>query len=145
MDQKLLDVSTQEVLTAKALSAREKDMAASRTRRLSFGRGTPKALSETTENSKPKSSSISRRESYDSMTKKSHPRSNASTLAAAYGLDADMQCQSSDESTRISHIQDNQHGSEGPGAPSHHGFFEKVIDTFSAISTPSRVSPNTSS
>ncbi|CAM0141403.1 unnamed protein product [Umbelopsis sp. WA50703] len=152
VDQKLLDVSTQEVLAAKALSAREKDMAMARNKRSSFGKVTAKQplLVETNDNyiSKQTPASISRRESQEMMSKKLRPRSNDSLLAPVditeYALNnenpnsfnhEDTRCRSAYEDQQILLETETQNAATGPG------FFEKVIDKFSAISTPHRQRP----
>jgi hypothetical protein len=147
VDQKLLDVSTQEVLTAKALSAREKDLVASRARRLSFGKGSskPSAVSDTSEilNTTQKSSSISRRQSHEIIAKKLRPRSNDTPIALAYNQHSDSNTQSHEQSSPTTNIYEHPPSSnelEATNAGSSHGFFEKVIDKFSAISSPHRVS-----
>jgi hypothetical protein len=146
VDQKLLDVSTQEVLNAKALSAREKDLCASRSRRLSFGKGASKqpVASDNSDitNNKQKPCSISRRQSHEIVAKKLRPRSNDIPIAVAYGQHSDSYVSSNEQSTRT-HTQERQpvhNESEAATIVASTGFFEKVIDKFSAISSPHRVS-----
>jgi hypothetical protein len=140
VDQKLLDVSTQEVLTAKALSAREKGMMSSRTRRLSFGKSSPKPLSivDVTDHTHIKAS-LTRRQSHEIVVKKLRPRSSD----IPNGQHHDSTSPSVEIDTRSSQLEEQPSTNKEIDPVSsnvHHGFFEKVIDKFSAISSPHRVS-----
>ncbi|KAG2178038.1 hypothetical protein INT43_003291 [Umbelopsis isabellina] len=160
VDQKLLDVSTQEVLAAKALSARERDMAMARIKRSSFGKVVAKqTVSVDTSEvhiSKQTPTSISRRESFEMMAKKLRPRSNDSFLTpvdvAEYALSEANGNQFNQESSQSRSAYDYQqviHETEKQtevqmevqNAAASPGFFEKVIDKFSAMSTPHRQRP----
>jgi hypothetical protein len=140
VDQKLLDVSTQEVLTAKALSAREKGMMSSRTRRLSFGKSPTKPMPtvDTSDHTNTKSS-LTRRQSHEIVVKKMRPRSSD----IPNGQSHDSYPQTVETNTRSSQHEEQPLTNKDidPVSSSiHHGFFEKVIDKFSAISSPHRVS-----
>lgn len=138
VDQKLLDVSTQEVLTAKALSAREKGMMSSRTRRLSFGKSPTKSTMDISDHTNTKSS-LTRRQSHEIVVKKMRPRSSDTPK----GQYQDSYPQTVEANTRSSQQEEQpltNKDIDSVSSSTHHGFFEKVIDKFSAISSPHRVS-----
>lgn len=158
VDQKLLDVSTQEVLAAKALSAREKDMAMARNKRSSFGKVVAKqtvSVDTSEVHISKQTPSISRRESFEMMAKKLRPRSNDSFLnpidVTEYVISEENVNQIHQDSSRPRSAHDYQQilheteiqtevQMEVQTAAASPGFFEKVIDKFSAMSTPHRVS-----
>ncbi|KAI9288262.1 hypothetical protein BC943DRAFT_318097 [Umbelopsis sp. AD052] len=140
VDQKLFDVSTQEVLTAKALSAREKGVMSSRTRRLSFGKSPPKPLATIdVTDQKVTKASLTRRQSHEIIVKKMRPRS--SDIPNGQHHDS----YSVETNTRSSQLEElplnNKEIDPVSGSSIPHGFFEKVIDKFSAISSPHRQRP----
>ncbi|KAI8577271.1 hypothetical protein K450DRAFT_274006 [Umbelopsis ramanniana AG] len=142
VDQKLFDVSTQEVLTAKALSAREKGMMSSRTRRLSFGKGPTKPLTLVdVRDHKNTKESLTRRQSHEIVVKKLRPRSSDIQNGShhdSYSSSVEINTRSSSqlEEQPLTNKEIDPVSSNIP-----HGFFEKVIDKFSAISSPHRHRP----
>ncbi|KAH8547596.1 hypothetical protein BGW37DRAFT_531917 [Umbelopsis sp. PMI_123] len=143
VDQKFLDVSTQEVLTAKALSAHEKGMTPARARRLSFGKSSPKPSTVPPDNCEDMNAKLpmSRRQSHEAIVRKL--RSRSSDIAG--NQHTDLHSLSMDNNTRNSHNEEqpltaNKEISPVGNAASP-GFFEKVIDKFSAISSPHRQRP----